>query len=312
MVIKKAYQVTGNKTKRKASKITQSLGENLFDIFNYSFMVLLCIIMIYPLLYVVFASFSDPDRFVAHVGILLKPTGFTLKAYESVLSNVYIASGYRNTGIIVFVGVAINLLMTALGAYALSRRSLEFRRPLMLMIMFTMYFSGGLIPSYFNVQDLGLMNSIWAVILPGAINTMNLIIMRTSFEAIPPSLEESARMDGANEFVILFRIVIPLSKAVLAVMVLYYGVAHWNSWFNASLYLKERGKYPLQLILREILIQNQGNDMLTTDDANNQFINLKETLKYATIIVATVPILFVYPFIQKYFTKGVMIGAVKG
>ena len=298
--------------KTRQNKIKSTPGEIVFDIFNHTLMILLCIIMIYPLLYVVFASVSNPDLFVAHTGVLLAPTGFTWKAYESVLSNPYILSGYKITIFVVVAGVLVNLFMTALGAYALSRPTLAFRRPLMLFIMFTMYFSGGMIPSYFNVQDLGLMDSLWALILPGAISTMNLIIMRTSFEAIPQSLEESARIDGANEFVILFRIIIPLSKAVFAVMVLYYGVGHWNSWFSASLYIKERSRFPLQLILREILVKEQANDMMSTSDLNDQFINLKETIKYATVMVATIPILCVYPFIQKYFNKGVMIGAVKG
>jgi len=298
--------------KRNKAKLKSSIGSIVFDILNYCLMLLLCIIMLYPVLYVVFASFSNPDKFVAHTGVLLAPVGFTLKAYENVLSNPYIISGYKNTIIIVVVGVSINLFMTALGAYTLSRPKLEFRRPIMLIIMFTMYFSGGMIPAYFNVQELGLMDTIWALILPGAISTMNLIIMRTSFESIPASLEESARIDGANEFIILWRIIIPLSRAVFAVMALYYGVGHWNSWFSASIYIKDRSRYPLQLILREILVKDQATEMMSTSDVNDQFINLRETIKYATIVVATVPILCVYPFIQKYFTKGVMIGAIKG
>lgn len=296
---------------RNTNLIRKAPGERLFDGFNYVFMVVLCIIMVYPLLYVLFASFSNPDMFVAHVGLLFAPAGFTVQAYTNVLSNPYIISGYVNTIFIVVAGVLVNLFMTALGAYALSRPQLEFRRPFMLAIMFTMYFSGGMIPSYFNVQDLGLMDSLWALILPGAINTMNLIIMRTAFEAIPPSLEESARIDGANEWTILWRIMLPLTKATLAVMVLYYGVGHWNSWFSASLYIKDRGRYPLQLILREILVKDQASDMMSVSETSGEFINLRETIKYATVIVATAPVLFVYPFIQKYFTQGVMIGAVK-
>lgn len=296
---------------KKRNLIRKTPGGLLFDLFNHLLMVALCIIMIYPLLYVLFASFSNPDKFVAHVGLLLSPAGFTLQAYRNVLSNAYIISGYLNTLFIVAVGVLVNLFMTALGAYALSRPQLEFRRPIMLAIMFTMYFSGGMIPSYFNVQGLGLMDSLWSLILPGAISTMNLIIMRTAFEAIPPSLEESARIDGATEPVILWKIMLPLTKATLAVMVLYYGVGHWNSWFNASLYIKDRGRYPLQLILREILVRDQASDMMSISETSGEFINLRETIKYATVIVATAPVLFVYPFIQKYFTQGVMIGAVK-
>lgn len=298
-------------SKNRQNLIRKTAAERGFDVFNVLFMLVLCVIMLYPLLYVVFASFSNPDRFVAHTGLLLAPAGFTLQAYQNVLSNPYILSGYLNTAFIVVVGVIVNLFMTSLGAYALSRPQLAFRRPIMLAIMFTMYFSGGMIPSYFNVQDLGLMDSLWALILPGAISTMNLVIMRTAFEAIPQSLEESARIDGANEWVILWRIMLPLTKATLAVMVLYYGVGHWNAWFNASLYIRERSRYPLQLILREILVRDQASDMMSVSESSGEFINLRETIKYATVIVATVPVLCVYPFIQKYFTKGVMIGAVK-
>lgn len=297
---------------KKSNKIKKSFGGACFDVCNHILMIILCIVMLYPMLYVVFASFSNPDQFVQHVGLLLKPAGFTLQAYKNVLSNPYILTGYRNTVFVVAAGVAVNLIMTSLGAYALSRPKLEFRRPLMLLILFTMYFSGGMIPSYFNIQDLRLMGSLWSLILPGSINTMNLIIMRTAFEAIPPSLEESARMDGANEFTVLTKIVLPLSKATLAVMVLYYGVAHWNAWFNASLYIKERDLFPLQLIMREILVQNKADEMFNTATRDEAYVNLRETIRYATIMVATVPILCVYPFIQKYFTKGVMIGAVKG
>lgn len=193
----------------------------------------------------------------------------------------------------------------------ISRKSLRFKKPIMLFIVFTMYFNGGLIPYYFTVKDLGLINSIWALIIPSSVSTFNLIIMRTSFEAIPDSLEESAKLDGANDFTILFRIIIPLAKPVIAVMVLYYGVSHWNAWFNAMLFLRDRALYPLQLILREILIKSDTASM--TGGANAADVaQMSETLKYATIMVATVPILCLYPFLQKYFVKGVMVGAIKG
>lgn len=290
----------------------KTVGDRIFDVINCIVLTILALVMLYPLLYVVFCSFSDADQLTAHTGLLFWPVGYSLKAYESVLSNYYILTGYRNTVFILLLGVPTNLILTTLGAFVLSRRELEFRRPFMLLIMFTMYFSGGMIPSYFNVKDLGLMNTYWALILPGASSTVNLIIMRTSFESIPPSLEESARIDGAGDFTVLTRIVLPLSKAVVAVMVLYYGVGHWNSWFSAAIYLNRREMFPLQLILREILVEDNVSNMMSTTDSNDGFLNLKETIKYATTVVATVPILCVYPFIQKYFVKGVMIGAVKG
>jgi len=202
-------------------------------------------------------------------------------------------------------------MMTSLGAYGLSRKNLYWGKSMMLFIIFTMFFSGGLIPSFLLVKGIGLYNSRFALIFPSAISTMNLIIMRTNFQAIPESLEESARIDGANDLQIMMRVIIPLSGSVMAVMTLFYGVAHWNSWFNAMIYLRDRTSYPLQLVLREILISNQTQNM-TQDVGDLDKLSVSETIKYATIMVATVPILLVYPFLQKYFVKGVMIGAVKG
>jgi len=201
-------------------------------------------------------------------------------------------------------------MLTSFGAYALSRKSLQYRKPLMLFIIFTMFFSGGLIPLYLTVKGAGLIDSLWALIIPQAINTFNLILMKTAFEAIPDALEESAKIDGANDFVILFKIVLPLSMPVIAVMLLYYGVSHWNSWFQAMIFLQERSLYPLQLVLREILLQGEATANSGASDGDAAM--LAATLKYATIIVATVPILCVYPFLQKYFVKGALIGAIKG
>lgn len=242
--------------------------------------------------------------------MLLKPFGFSLAAYERVLDNPNIFSGYRNTFIILIFGTLANLFFTALGAYGLSRKFL-LRKPIMIAIIFTMYFSGGLIPTYLLVNNwLHMGNSLLALIVPVAISTWNLIIMRTSFEALPESLIESAKIDGSGEFGILFRIVIPLSMPVVAVMILYYGVAHWNSWFNAMLFLRSRDLFPLQLILREILVLNDTNSMQLGDAMADQE-GVRESIKYATIMVATVPILLIYPFLQRFFAKGVMIGAVK-
>ena len=182
----------------------------------------------------------------------------------------------------------------------------------MILIIITMYFNGGLIPNYLNIKQLGLYDSLFSLILPGAISTFNLIIMRTAFFAVPDSLEESARLDGANHFVILFRIILPLTMPTVAVLILYYAVGHWNSWFNAMIYLKTRDKFPLQLILREILIQNDTTAMTAGSGDTGDKLAIAETIRYATIVVATVPILCVYPFLQKYFVKGVMVGAVKG
>ncbi|MBA2937659.1 carbohydrate ABC transporter permease [Paenibacillus sp. CGMCC 1.16610] len=287
-----------------------SFSEKCFDYINTVLLFLLMVLTVYPLLYVAFASVSDAGSLMEHKGILWRPIGFSLDAYTNVFRNPMILKGYGNTLFVVLMGLALNITLTSFGAYALSRKSLQYRKPLMLFIIFTMFFSGGLIPLYLTVKGVGLVDSLWALIIPQAINTFNLILMKTAFEAIPDALEESAKMDGANDFVILFRIVLPLSMPVIAVMLLYYGVSHWNSWFNAMIFLQERSLYPLQLVLREILLQGEAN--ANTGASDGDAAMLAATLKYATIIVATVPILFVYPFLQKYFVKGALIGAIKG
>ncbi|KKO52398.1 carbohydrate ABC transporter permease [Paenibacillus sp. DMB20] len=289
----------------------KSFGEKLFDAFNYTLLTLITICTMYPLMYVLFASLSDPTLYMQHSGVLWKPLDFSLNAYRLVFDNPMIIQGYMNTFIIVTVGLAINITLTAFGAYALSRKSLRYRKQLMLFIVFTMFFSGGLIPLYFTVKGLELTNTLWSLIIPQAISAFNLIIMRTAFEAVPDSLEESAKIDGANEFVILFRIMMPLCMPVIAVMLLYYGVSHWNAWFQAMIYLQDRSLYPLQLVLRELLLLNEASSM-ASGASGGEVAVIGETLKHATIIVATVPILLVYPFLQKYFVKGALIGAIKG
>ncbi|MFD0694664.1 carbohydrate ABC transporter permease [Paenibacillus sp. GCM10027628] len=271
----------------------------------------LVIVTLYPLLYVAFASISDAGQLITHKGFLYKPLGFSFEAYKSVFHNPAILKGYKNTLFILIFGVCTNLIVTALGAYVLSRKNVMWNRVFIFVIVLTMFFSGGLIPLYLVVKQVGLIDSLWATIIPFAVNTFNLIIMRTAFMAVPESLEESAKMDGANHFVILFRIIIPLSMPVIAVMILYYAVEKWNGWFYASIFIKERELYPLQLTLREILLANNTDAMSAGANAADQF-QLGETIKYATIMVASVPVLILYPFVQKYFVKGVMIGAVKG
>lgn len=289
----------------------RSVGEKLFDMFNYALLAIITLCTLYPLIYVLFASLSDPTRYMQHSGILWKPLDMTFNAYRLVFDNPMIIQGYMNTFLIVSGGLVLNITLTAFGAYALSRKGLRYRKQLMLFIVFTMFFSGGLIPLYFTVKGLELTNTLWSLIIPQAISAFNLIIMRTAFEAVPDSLEESAKIDGANEFVILFRIMMPLCMPVIAVMLLYYGVSHWNSWFQAMIYLQDRSLYPLQLVLRELLLLNDASSM-ASGASGGEVAVIGETLKHATIIVATVPILLVYPFLQKYFVKGALIGAIKG
>lgn len=288
-----------------------SLQRKTFIIVNTVFLGLLCLVCIYPVIYVCFASLSDSGQIMKHSGLLWKPLGFNTQAYSAVLNNPVIASGYLNTIFVVVVGTAFNVVLTSLGAYFLSRKNVMLKNAVMVMIVITMFFSGGIIPFYLTVKMLGMYNSLWALIIPTGISTYNLIIMRTSFMAIPDSMEEAAVIDGAGHIRVLTLIVLPLSKSIVAVMVLYYGVAHWNEWFNAMVFLTDRAKFPLQLVLREILIQNDTQAMMQGVSVSDG-ISVQESVKYAVIVVATVPVLCIYPFLQKYFVKGVLVGALKG
>lgn len=283
-------------------------GDRLFIGADYALMGVVALLCLYPMVHVFFASISDPIRLMQHTGVLLWPKGFSLKGYQTVLQNPNIGIGYLNTIVYVIAGTAINMVLSTLGAYALSRRGYLFKRAITVGIVFTMYFSGGLIPNFLLVHNLGLYNSRLAMLLPGAIATWNLIVMKTSFQNIPASLEESAKIDGANDFTVLWRIFVPVAKSTMAVMILFYAVGHWNAWFNAMIYLQDRRLFPLQLFLREILIANSSGGN-TAVDADVFF--LEEVIKHATIIVSTVPILFIYPFAQKYFMTGVMMGSLK-
>ena len=289
----------------------KTVGEYIFDALNSIFMVFLMFITAYPLYYVAVSSVSDSSLLMGNRGMVLAPKGFNIAAYKAVFNNPSILTGYRTTLIVVVFGTILSVFMTALGAFLITRKRFAVKKVVSYMMLFTMFFSGGMIPNYLNVKSFGLDNTLWALILPGAMSAYNMIIMRTSFAGIPDSLEESAMLDGANHFVILIRIILPLSSSVIAVMVLYYAVGHWNSWFNAMIYLRDRAKYPLQLVLREILIQNDTSNMMN-DLSSMEQGSIAETIKYAIIVVGTLPILCVYPFLQKYFVKGVMIGAIKG
>lgn len=294
--------------KKKNTKIKTSLSVKIFQGVNYAFLTFVAVLCVYPMWYALVASVSDSSKMMMHMGVLLKPLGFTFSAYEQVFTNPNIITGYINTLFILIVGVASCIFMTALGAYVLSRKNLMWRNVMMMLIMFTMFFSGGMIPFYMNLKELHLTNSLWGLVIPFMINTYNMVILRTAFAAIPDSLVEAAQIDGASHVRILRSIVLPLSKATIAVLVLYYGVEKWNGWFWASCIIRDRELLPLQVILREILLSStQSMQMGSTGDTEAIGI----TIRYATIIVATVPILCIYPFIQKYFTKGVMIGAVK-
>lgn len=289
-----------------------SRGYRIFTVFNYVILTAIAIACLYPFYYVVAASVSNPEDLMRHQGLIFKPLGeLTLDGYRMVFSNKLVLSGFSNTFFVLFVGLAFNLVLTTLGAYVLSLKDLMLRKPLTIMVIVTMYFSGGLIPTYLNVRDLSMLDSIWSLIIPGAVTTSNLIIMRSAFLSVPDSLSEAARIDGASHVQILFKVMLPLVKATLAVMVLYYAVAHWNAWFNASIYLRTPSKYPLQLVLRNILVESQTGDMMQ-DIGAARSPQVQQLIKYALIVVSSVPIISIYPFLQKFFQKGVMMGAVKG
>ena len=290
-----------------------SLGQKTFDCVNILLMILLMFVMAYPLWHVIMASMSSDKQLMGHVGFILKPLGINFNAYKLMMKDPMIIKGYANTIYLVIVGTSLNLLFTTITAYFFSRKNVYWSKYLMMLIVFTMYFSGGLIPSYIMIaQVYHLKGSYLALFLPGLINTYNLIIMKTSLEAIPESLVEAARIDGAGHWRVLLSIVVPVSKATIAVMTLYYAVAHWNSWFTPSIYLSgNREKFPLQVVLREILISNDTTMMTQGSGAAGDQLGIAETVKYAVTVTATIPILIVYPFLQKYFVKGVMIGSVK-
>lgn len=291
--------------------IKESTSYKVFQVFNTLFMLFMIAITLYPLLYVIFASLSDSTELVAYTGLLYKPLKCNIDSYIRVFKNSMVLKGFTNTLYILVIGLIVNMVLTVSSAFVLSRKDLPGRNLITFFVILTMFFSGGLIPTYLNIHDLGLYNSYWAIILTGAVSTYNLIIMRTAFSGVPESLVESARLDGAGWLRILVKIMIPLVIPTIAVIVLYYAVGHWNSWFSAFIYLRDRAKFPLQLILREILIQSSTNDMMT-DVIGTEAASVKESIKYAVIVVSVLPILAVYPFLQKYFVKGVMVGAIKG
>lgn len=291
----------------------KSLSGKIFNAFNALLMLTVAFACLAPVLHVIFASLSDPKRLLEHTGIILAPLGFTLKGYEIVFSNSTILMGYANTFFYVIAGTLLSTVLTAVGGYCLSRKNLLWGNAIMFLISFTMLFSGGLIPFYMVVTKLGMYDTRWAVIIPTAISVFNLIIMRTSLKEIPDSLEESAKIDGAGHVRIMFQIVLPLAKATIAVIVLFYAVNIWNSWFNAMIFLRTRSLYPLQVVLKEILVQNDTSTVLTSGSDTTGLTDIyKPLVKYCTIVAATLPVLCFYPFAQKYFVTGVMIGSIKG
>ena len=296
----------------KHNAIRRSFGEKAFDIANVIFMLLFMFACLYPFWYIVVASVSDGNA-VQSGQVVFFPKGFYLSSYQMLFKYENIPLAYYNTLWYVIIGTAINLVMTFMAAYVLSRKTFSGRRVLMMMFSFTMFFGGGMIPTFLWIKELGLLNNRLSIVLPGAVSVWNLIVMRTFIQSdIPDSLIESAYIDGAGDWRIMSQIVVPLSKPVIAVMVLFYGVGHWNSFFSAMIYLNDKSLHPIQLLLRTIVIQNSTNALMNDMTSMEDKAIVGLTIQYAAIVVATLPILCVYPFLQKYFVKGVMIGAIKG
>lgn len=297
----------------KRNKIKDSAEDRvLYSIVN-AFLVVFMILVAYPLVYVLSSSLSSGEA-VSAGRVLLWPVDFSLRGYEAVFNHRNILTGYRNTLLYTVVGTMFNIAVTMICAYPLSRRDMQWKRFYMILFVITMYFSGGLIPTYMVINNLGLINSFWVMVIPGLMGVYNMIVARTFImSTIPLEVLESAQIDGCSDVHYFFRIVLPLSKAIIAVMGLFYGVGHWNAYFNAMIYLSEPKRYPLQLILRQILVLNQVNynDMMDPEliAAN---IGMADLLKFSLIVVATLPILAIYPFAQKYFIKGIMVGSLKG
>lgn len=295
------------------TKIGESRGDRIFTVCNYIFLSLLVLSVLYPLIYVVSASLSSTTA-VASGRVWLFPVDFSLLGYETIFQYSKVWTGYGNSLFYMVVGTIVNVSLTILAAYPLSRKDFYGRGIFMFLFVFTMMFNGGLIPSYLLVSDLGLINTRWALIIPSALSVFNVIITMSFFKStIPNELLESAQLDGCNDFKFLFKVVLPLSAPIIAVIALFYAVGHWNSYFGALIYLRDESLFPLQLVLRDILVQNTVDPSMmgdATQMANK--IGLQQLLKYALIVVSSLPVLIIYPFVQKFFVKGVMIGSLKG
>ncbi|WP_411350136.1 carbohydrate ABC transporter permease [Paenibacillus sp. WLX2291] len=290
-------------------KLRASKGSAIFDAVNYSFLSIFALLMLLPLIYVLSGSFTS-DAELAVKKIVLIPTNLTLDSYRYILSSGVIFTSLLRSIEITVIGTAINIFMTALMAYPLSRRTLRGRSLIMKLVIFTMVFNGGMIPTYMVVKNLGMLNSYWSLWLPGAILAFNLILMKNFFQELPDGIEEAAKIDGCNDLQILFRMALPLSMPSIAALTLFYAVTNWNSYFNALMYIQDSDKWPIQVWLRQIVILSQAG--FDANASTSGFVQPPETTKLAVIAVATVPILCVYPFLQKYFAKGITLGSMKG
>ena len=299
--------------KTKKSKINETRQDKVFNVINMIILWIVLILVAYPLIYVLSASFSNPQA-VSSGKVWLWPVDFTLRGYEVVFQHPDIVRGFLNPIYITVLGTVVQVIITIMAAYPLSRKTLYGKGVITLFFTFTMFFGGGLIPTFILINNLGLYNTYWALILPGAVGVYNVIVARTFFQTtIPEDLFEAGQLDGCSDFRFLISVVLPLSKPIIAVLVMFYAVGHWNSYFGPMIYLADKQLYPLQIVLRNILVQNQFDSQMMMDVASmEQQKGLAELIKYSVIVVSSLPMLILYPFIQKHFVKGVMIGAIKG
>ncbi|NQX70737.1 carbohydrate ABC transporter permease [Paenibacillus alba] len=293
-------------------KLAKNRTDMTFDVINYSLIVILLLLVMYPLYFVVTASVTNPD--VVYSGkLLFLPQQLTWDGYKKLFSDATIWIGFKNSLWYTVTGTMLNVVLTVMAGYALSRSDLVGRNAFMFLLVFTMFFGGGLIPTYLLVKDLGILNTTWAMILPNAVSVFNVIIVRTFFQSnVPAEVLESAMIDGCSNVKFFVKIAIPLAMPIVAVMVLFYAVGHWNSYFQALIYLKSNGMQPLQIILRNILIMNEGSDLQNLLDGSQEQQKKLELMKYAIIIVSSLPMLILYPFLQRYFVKGALVGSLKG
>ncbi len=298
---------------KENTNIKDSKPDVIFNTVNYTILSILLLVILYPLYFIIISSFSDPNA-VSLGNVWFYPVGFNLDGYIRIFEDENIWRGYFNTVCYTAAGTTINVAITMMIAYSLARKTFKLRGAIMIYLLITMYFNGGMIPTYLTVKSTGLENTWWVMVVVGAVNIFNVIIARTFIENnIPEELYEAANIDGCSHFNFFSRIVLPLSKASMAVLILYYGVEHWNDYMKALIYIRDNELYPLQIILRAILIENQMQDSVITDvESQLERSRIAELIKYGVVVVASAPMLILYPFLQKYFAKGVMVGSIKG
>ena len=298
--------------KIRRKRIGRSASSMVYDVVLSAVAVTIAAVCIYPVVHTIFASVSNPEFVRLHQGLILYPRGFSFNGYRMLFQNAALTRSMLNSLIYVFAGTALNMVLTVMGGYALSRREALLNKAFMKLIVFTMFFSGGLLPLYMLIGELRMIDTRWAVIVPAAVSQWNLILMRTAFIGVPEEMAESAKIDGANHFIIMLNIMLPLVMSTFAIVTLYYVIGHWNSWFSAMAFLRRRDLFPMQLVLREILVVNDSSQILNIDFIKTEDkLNYEALIKYTSVVVTMLPMFIIFPFVQKSFTRGVMLGSLK-